>query len=55
MAATASRLGPPVDPTTRRTLIAGTTLFLVSDSALGPGSSSTTDPKNGGGRLSMSS
>lgn len=35
MAATALRLGPPADPTARRTLIAGTTLFLVSDSALG--------------------
>lgn len=35
MAATASRLGPRADPTARRTLIAGTTLFLVSDSTLG--------------------
>lgn len=34
MAATASRLGPPTDPTARRTLVAGTTLFLVSDSTL---------------------
>lgn len=35
MAATASRLGPPADPTARRALVAGTTLFLVSDGALG--------------------
>lgn len=35
MSATASRVGPPADPAARRTLLAGTTLFLVSDSVLG--------------------